>query len=59
MTDRSDIKCLCASGASGAFHDAIASCLLSNCTANDVTAVKAFEAKMCGSCTSIFPSATG
>ncbi|KAM5545257.1 hypothetical protein V8D89_001368 [Ganoderma adspersum] len=40
-----DTTCLCASTA---FHDSVASCLESSCTADDITAVLAFEATECG-----------
>ncbi|PIL29535.1 hypothetical protein GSI_08343 [Ganoderma sinense ZZ0214-1] len=40
-----DTTCLCASTA---FHDAVATCLETNCTADDITAVLAFEATECG-----------
>ncbi|KAI1787795.1 hypothetical protein LXA43DRAFT_1027962 [Ganoderma leucocontextum] len=40
-----DTTCLCTSTA---FHDAVASCLESDCTADDITAVLAFEDTTCG-----------
>lgn len=50
LLDRTDTACLCASTA---FHDSVASCLESSCTADDITAVLAFEATECGTCTSL------